>query len=276
MSQNLASAQTPAQPGDATPAQPWRGLLRTAASTSTTRLRHRRHRAPQGQAQPPDPGRRAVRPGQPGAPRRHRPGAQHRRRRRRALPDPAPLLPQGGAEGGPAPARRGRLRRGHALLPARRPPGRRRRAPRLRGGLRRGRRAPHVLARGARGPARPGQHGPGLHAHHPAGLPAPPGVHAARPGLRAQALCLPPHHRAHGRRQPRACRQDLLRVLHVQSHHRLQGHARGHADAPLLHRPQRRCGGDLAGPGALPLLHQHHAQLGARSPQPLYHPQRRD
>ena len=73
-----------------------------------------------------------------------------------------------------------------------------------------------------------------------------------RPGLRAQALCVPPHHRARGRRQPRACRQDLLRVLHVQPHHRLQGHARGHADAPLLHRPQRRRGGDLAWPSCTP------------------------
>ena len=34
--------------------------------------------------------------------------------------------------------------------------------------------------------------------------------------------------------------------------------------------------GDGARPRALALLHQHHALLGARAPQPLHHPQRRD
>lgn len=67
-------------------------------------------------------------------------------------------------------------------------------------------------------------------------------------------------------------RQDLLRVLHELAHHRVQGHAGRHADAPLLHRPQRRRRQNGRGARPLALLHQHHAQLGACAPQPLYHP----
>ena len=133
-----------------------------------------------------------------------------------------------------------------------------------------------VLARGARRPARPWLHRAGVHAHHLAGVLASPRRRRRRSGVRAQAVCVPPHHRARRRRQPGACGQDLLRVLHVVAYHRVQGHVGGHADAPLLHRPQRRGGGDQPGACAFALFHEHHAQLGARSSEPLHHPQRRD
>ena len=210
-------------------------------------------------------------------------GAQHRRRRRRAVPDPAPLLPQGSPEVRASfLARRGRLRRGHALLPARRRP----RASRD-GEARRSRRAARscghpadVLARGA---------------CRPAATSVRPRRRACPPSCR-RSCAAPPTSTLVGdfERKLYVCRRTIeqrrrrqRRRLRARSstccsmscaHDRVQGHAWWPRRCAASSRDLNDAAVETShGACALALLHEHHAVSWERAhPEPLHRPQRRD
>ena len=172
-------------------------------------------------------------------------------------------------------ARRGELRRRHAVPAARR--GTLRAGPRARRAvLHRMRHARAVLARGARRRARPGRHRARLPAAHLAGVRAQARPGGTRPGVRARPLPVPAlHGEAGGRPRPSRARR-VLHLLDERAHDRLQGHVAGGAATRVLPRPLRRDRRNRRGPGTLALLHQHDAELGTRPSQPPARAQRRD
>ena len=229
---------------------------------------------------------RRAGPVQPGAPGRAGRRSAHRRRRRHPDPDTRPL---------PARRRRPRAAPGRPVrhrhrLPAPRPGrGRTGRRPRRGHHPRRGP-APDRLAGG---PHRAVDAGPGLaggyaelpsdlhrrrrpvgHRPRPAGLHRPQ-AHRARGRAGRRRL---PGRRGRGGGHGRGRAAPHRRVLRQPQRpdRRLQGDADVAPAHLVLPGPARRAGGERAGAGPLPLLHQHLPVVASGPPLPDDRPQRRD